>query len=146
MNIMILVCGGKRPPRRDEPLLSDEAWELIQQCWVMEPPNRPRMEDVAEQMMVIFKCVFPPTSARHDGILHVDAYTFSSTAGASGPVDFQVGRTCTSLYPFLFSVLCLTLPITEEARSCSDITARCSGVFCQLGITHDILSLIQTRI
>jgi hypothetical protein len=45
-----LVSRGQRPPRQDEPPLSDGAWELIQQCWVMEPLKRPRMKDVAKQM------------------------------------------------------------------------------------------------
>ena len=50
---MSLVSRGKRPPRQDEPPLSDGAWELIQQCWVTEPPKRPRMKDVADQMMAM---------------------------------------------------------------------------------------------
>ena len=66
---MTLVSRGKRPPRQDEPPLSDRAWELIQQCWVTEPLKRPRMKDVAEQMMGILQWVSPPTSARNDEML-----------------------------------------------------------------------------
>ena len=50
---MALVSRGKRPPRQDEPPLSDGAWGLIQQCWVTDPPKRSRMKAVAEQMMTI---------------------------------------------------------------------------------------------
>ncbi|KAF8328945.1 kinase-like domain-containing protein [Amanita rubescens] len=53
IQIMALVTRGGRPPRQNEPPLSDEAWELIQQCWVKEPPRRPRMKGVAEQMTAI---------------------------------------------------------------------------------------------
>ena len=66
---MTLVSRGKRPPRQDEPPLSDRAWELIQQCWVTEPQKRPRMKDVAEQMMGIPQCVSPATSVRNDEMM-----------------------------------------------------------------------------
>ncbi|KAF8314400.1 kinase-like domain-containing protein, partial [Amanita rubescens] len=51
IQIVTLVSRGKCPPRQDEPPLSDRAWELIQWCWVMEPPKRPRMKEIAEHMM-----------------------------------------------------------------------------------------------
>ena len=99
---MALITRGNRPPRQDEPPLSDGVWELIQQCWVMEPPKRPGMRDVAEQIMAISQClseenkkqrrkkkkkkkkkdsqcVSPPTSAQNDGMLQsvesLESYT-----------------------------------------------------------------------
>jgi hypothetical protein len=54
------VSRGKRPPRQDEPPLSDGAWKLIEQCWAAEPPKRPTMKDVTEQMMAISQSVSPP--------------------------------------------------------------------------------------
>lgn len=47
---MRLVSQGVRPPRREEPPLSDRAWELIQCCWVREAMKRPKMQDIAERM------------------------------------------------------------------------------------------------
>ncbi|KAF8332885.1 kinase-like domain-containing protein [Amanita rubescens] len=48
--IMTLVTRGTRPPRIEEPFLSDVAWKMIQRCWVQEPSQRPRMKDVTESM------------------------------------------------------------------------------------------------
>ncbi|KAF8330113.1 kinase-like domain-containing protein [Amanita rubescens] len=45
------VSRGKRPPRLDEPLLSDQAWKLIKRCWAREAARRPAMEDIMEKMM-----------------------------------------------------------------------------------------------
>ena len=41
---------GVHPPRLDSPPLSNEAWELIQTCWVREASKRPRIEVVRERM------------------------------------------------------------------------------------------------
>ncbi|KAF8339445.1 kinase-like domain-containing protein, partial [Amanita rubescens] len=98
IQIMTLVTRGNHPPRLDVPPLSDGAWELIRECWVMEPPKRPRMKGVAEQMTAISQClngtkkkkkkkkkkkesqcVSPPTSARNDGMLQDAISTFSTT-------------------------------------------------------------------
>ena len=50
---MWLVSRGERPPRLDEPPLSDWAWKLMQICWVREALKRPAMNDVVERMMTI---------------------------------------------------------------------------------------------
>lgn len=52
IQIIKLVCRGGRPPRLEAPLLSDEAWKLMQDCWVKEKEARPTIEDVVERMMV----------------------------------------------------------------------------------------------
>ena len=49
---MRLISQAERPPRREEPPLSDGAWELIQACWVAEAAKRPTIEDVTERMSV----------------------------------------------------------------------------------------------
>ena len=51
VQIMWLVSRGKRPPRLDEPPLSDWAWKLIESCWVNETWSRPAMKDIVERMM-----------------------------------------------------------------------------------------------
>ena len=48
---MLHIFQGMRPPRRDEPPLSDKAWELIQCCWEQEVSERPGMKDIAEWMI-----------------------------------------------------------------------------------------------
>ena len=48
---MALVSHGIRPPRRDEPPLKDEAWELIEWSWARMPSDRPEIKDIAERMM-----------------------------------------------------------------------------------------------
>ncbi len=49
---MRLISHGERPSRREEPPLSDSAWELIQSCWVTEAAKRPTIEDITERMSV----------------------------------------------------------------------------------------------
>jgi hypothetical protein len=76
---MTLLSRGRRPPRQDEPPLSDVAWKLIEQCWVAEPQKRPTMKDATEQMMAISQSV---SSARNDGMLQdasLSPSTFSTT-------------------------------------------------------------------
>ncbi|KAF8339435.1 kinase-like domain-containing protein [Amanita rubescens] len=51
--VIAFVIQNKRPPRQDEPPLSDGAWEVIQQCWVREPWKRPRMNDVIESLIAV---------------------------------------------------------------------------------------------
>ncbi|KAF8339454.1 hypothetical protein F5887DRAFT_1284425 [Amanita rubescens] len=80
IQLVTLVSRGNRPPRQDEPPLSDRAWELIQWCWVPEPPKRPRMKDIAEHMMAIYQRVSPPTSARNDGMLQDASLSLSTSS------------------------------------------------------------------
>jgi len=51
LQIARLICQGKRPPRMDEPPLSDKAWRLIKRCWMKEAVRRPAMEDILERMV-----------------------------------------------------------------------------------------------
>jgi hypothetical protein len=53
IQILRLVSLGVLPPRRDEPPLDDEAWNLIQCCWMREASKRPAMKDIPEMMMTI---------------------------------------------------------------------------------------------
>ena len=46
------VTRGERPPRLEEPSLTDDAWKLIQDCWSQEKIARPAMEDVVERLEV----------------------------------------------------------------------------------------------
>ena len=46
--MFLVVIQDKRPRRRDEPPLSDGAWEVVQRCWARETEKRPRMKDVVE--------------------------------------------------------------------------------------------------
>jgi len=52
MQILTLVSRGVLPPRLPEQTLSDEAWDLIQRCWVREPLKRPTMKEVTASMPV----------------------------------------------------------------------------------------------
>ena len=82
---MALVTRGKRPPRLDEPSLSDRAWELIQQCWVTEPQKRLRMKVVAARMMAISQCVYSPTNARNDGMFQDASLSLSTSSTTVTP-------------------------------------------------------------
>lgn len=55
---MTLLTRGTRPRRLEEPFLSDVSWEVIQHCWAQEPPQRPRMKDVAKSMVDVSESAF----------------------------------------------------------------------------------------
>ncbi|KAF8339465.1 kinase-like domain-containing protein [Amanita rubescens] len=61
LQIMALVFRDKRPPRLDEPSFSDEAWSVIQRCWVREASKRPSMTDIVES---ISQFASPSTNVR----------------------------------------------------------------------------------
>ena len=50
MYIVRAVSKGERPPRLDDPPLSDNAWGLIHQCWAHDKWKRPGIRDVVETM------------------------------------------------------------------------------------------------
>ena len=50
MHIVRAVCKRERPPRLDDPPLSDDAWRLIHQCWAHEKWKRPGIRDVVKIM------------------------------------------------------------------------------------------------
>ena len=65
MQILKLISQGMRPPRCDEPPLSDYAWELIQCCWAQDASERPGMRNATEWMIAILirsSTDSPPTS------------------------------------------------------------------------------------
>ena len=45
---MRFVSRGELPSRRDEPPLSNGAWELIQWCWARDGAKRPAITDVLD--------------------------------------------------------------------------------------------------
>ncbi|KZV78311.1 kinase-like protein [Exidia glandulosa HHB12029] len=45
-----LIRRNERPPRPDTPLLADEVWGLIRQCWRRAAPARPSMEELSRRL------------------------------------------------------------------------------------------------
>ncbi|KAF8332884.1 kinase-like domain-containing protein [Amanita rubescens] len=52
MQILTLIARGALPPRPPEQPWDDEAWDLIQRCWVRDPFRRPTMEEVTASILV----------------------------------------------------------------------------------------------
>ncbi|KAF8325731.1 kinase-like domain-containing protein [Amanita rubescens] len=52
MQILTLIARGVLPPRPPEQPWHDEAWDLIQRCWVRDPFRRPTMEEVTASILV----------------------------------------------------------------------------------------------
>jgi len=48
---MKMISRGEHPPRRNQPPLSDRAWNLIQWCWVRDAAKRPGIGDIRKTMM-----------------------------------------------------------------------------------------------
>ncbi|KAF8333300.1 kinase-like domain-containing protein [Amanita rubescens] len=65
IQIWTLISRGILPPLLHEPPLSDEAWDMIQRCWIRKPEERPRIEDVAQRMMALYQSAITPTNARN---------------------------------------------------------------------------------
>ena len=53
VQIFWLASSGVLPPRRDDPPLSNVAWNLIQCCWMRDPSERPAMKDIPERIIAI---------------------------------------------------------------------------------------------
>ena len=80
LQILGLISKGTRPHRHNEPLLNDEAWKLIQRCWVQVASERPEMKAVAEWMMAIqFKSQAPLLRGRETQSL-ADTYPVTNTS------------------------------------------------------------------
>ena len=65
MQIWNLIFRRTLPPRLDEPPLSDGAWDTIQRCWIRKPSERPRIKDVAQRMMALYRSAFATTNVRN---------------------------------------------------------------------------------
>ena len=46
------IITGERPERPIHPGFTDRLWSLTQQCWGQEPQDRPRIDEVIEQLSV----------------------------------------------------------------------------------------------
>ena len=47
---MMVIMRGDRPPRPSHLTLTDELWELVQQCWNQDPRKRPPMPKVLQAL------------------------------------------------------------------------------------------------
>ncbi len=113
MQIIALVARGTRPPRLEEPFLSDAAWEVIQRCWVREPSQRPRMKDVTESMMDMSESASssPLNYGMRREVSPTLSYTTMVRISSSGRTNFTnvfypvsaryTNRECLSLLPSL---------------------------------------------
>ena len=61
---MALVFRGELPPRLDQPALGDEAWDVIQRCWMREAVKRPSIKDVLKHLTGICKPQSSPTNTQ----------------------------------------------------------------------------------
>jgi hypothetical protein len=95
--IIEAVTRGERPPRLDNPPLSDDAWNLVNQCWAQNKRLRPGIRDVVKIMKswkkpsVLSSPSISRSSDRSDSISrgralgHVVApSTISDSTGAGG--------------------------------------------------------------
>ena len=62
--ILTFLSRGTLPPRLNVPSLGDAAWSVIQSCWMREASRRPRMKDIAENMVSITQSMFLPVKTR----------------------------------------------------------------------------------
>ena len=68
LQILFLVYQGVRPPRLNEQPMSDEAWDVIQRCWVKEPLERPKMNNVVESMVAMSQPMSPQINADDESL------------------------------------------------------------------------------
>jgi hypothetical protein len=73
MQILKLISQGMRPPRRDEPPLNNETWELIQRCWAQDALERPGMGNAVAWIIAI------PTQSSTDSAPPSPLYYWSET-------------------------------------------------------------------
>lgn len=85
MQIVKLVCEGKRPSRLNESHLCDRAWDLIQLCWEGDASRRPAMQDVVK-FMVDSNCCIPRRDAE-GGVGLAVVIAFIVILRKSGPLS-----------------------------------------------------------
>ena len=113
MHIVLAICQRERPPRLDDPPLSDDAWRLIHQCWAHEKWKRPGIRDVVKIMK---SWRFPPemtptaillqsagstpaTSLRSSGSASTNRHSISGgSSGQSASVNPRQSRVSGSNY------------------------------------------------
>ena len=44
------VASGMRPERLKSPKIDSKTWNLIQNCWMTMPSERPTMDEIVETM------------------------------------------------------------------------------------------------
>ena len=50
---VIFILNGKHPERPTHSSLTDRLWTLMQQCWRYNPQDRPRVDQVVQQLSVL---------------------------------------------------------------------------------------------
>ena len=45
------ITKGQRPSRLDSPKMDDETWNLVTNCWLHEPSERPTMNEIVARLM-----------------------------------------------------------------------------------------------
>lgn len=49
--VVMRIVGGERPERPIHPKFTDPLWELTMRCWKVAPQDRPKMDDVLEELL-----------------------------------------------------------------------------------------------
>lgn len=49
-SIGMRVCRGERPKRLEARGLTDGVWTLIERCWAQDPENRPKIDEVVQEL------------------------------------------------------------------------------------------------
>ncbi|KAJ7588154.1 kinase-like domain-containing protein, partial [Mycena floridula] len=49
--VILNIVGGVRPTRPELPELNDDIWSLIQDCWKMDPNDRPTADQMVQRLM-----------------------------------------------------------------------------------------------
>lgn len=53
---MLAIAQGKRPPRPAHPTFTNDLWILTQRCWGQDPSSRPKISEVALQVLTFSVC------------------------------------------------------------------------------------------
>lgn len=51
--VVMRIHRGDRPERPTHPKFTASLWELTKRCWGAEAQDRPKMEDVSEELSVL---------------------------------------------------------------------------------------------
>jgi len=56
VTVILAVVQGKRPPRPIHPTFTEDLWTLVQRCWDQDPSLRPKISEVALQLLTLSVC------------------------------------------------------------------------------------------
>jgi serine/threonine protein kinase len=79
--VMLKVIRGERPERPEGVCFTDDLWRTLEECWLLQPKDRPTLEAVLECLGLISKIWEPPSPILGNVETDVDEWVSTTSQG-----------------------------------------------------------------